>query len=161
MTGIRSCIGLSTSLASVTMIEQEWISWSSRFQRSQSPAKAKGRSSFMWMKKGCFLSIRLLPLVKAVSDDEGAPFGERLTKCGLCGDRLCSGVDRAVAYLWIVGPEGNQAPMKHHQFSMSVVGVEAHGRHGLGRSDVVTGLKIRNVGEAENLGEVFGLGFGG
>ena len=39
---------------------------------------------------------------------------------------------------------------------MTVLGARPNRRHGLCRGDVVAGPKVRDVGETENLGEVFG-----
>src|ERR1700674_1492836 len=61
----------------------------------------------------------------------GSPLCECLTKRGLGADRLCSGVDRAVADLWVVCPEGNQTAVEHHEFSVPVLGARPNRRHWL------------------------------
>ena len=76
-------------------------------------------------------AVRLLPLVKTVSHNQAAPLCERLPKLGLRGGCLRSGIDRAVADLRVVGPERNQAPMGHHEFSVTVLVARPNSRHRL------------------------------
>ena len=111
MTGIRSCTGATSALASVVRSANVRSGGPSRGSHSShSPAIANGSLDFARNRERHGLWSVAPPLVEAVRGHEGAPPPEGLAEAGLRRGRLGARVDRPARVRGIRGPCGHESP---------------------------------------------------
>lgn len=100
---------------------------------------------------GAFLFI---PLEKSVCGDQAPPAAEGGSKGRTFMGGFGAGVEGSVADFPVVGPEGDEAPVKVYQ--PAPVFLQTHGGHIQGRGDIVPGGRIEGFVQEEIIPEVFG-----
>jgi SAM-dependent methyltransferase len=70
-------------------------------------------------------------------------------------ERVGPGVNHAVADGGVIGPGGDEAPTEQGQLAAVVILADPDGRHRLSRGDVVAGRQVRDLRQAEEVGDGF------
>jgi len=102
--------------------------------------KCKGASTRQRQEHGLFVVFLLLPLVKAIGDDQASALPEGRPEAGFVGGGFPSGVDHPAADGSVLGPIWNQTPEKFFEVIFPVVPYD--GIHLLGGRDIVIGIHL-------------------
>lgn len=106
------------------------------------PGKAQSVSLGVGNESGLFLfAANVLPFVQAAGRDDATPMLERGSERRFLRHGLDPGIDGAVADLAILGPEGNQPPVRLGHLN-AVIHRQPHDRDVLCGSDVVAGREV-------------------
>src|SRR5262249_53226098 len=101
---------------------------------------------------GLLAPVDLLPLVKAVRNDQAPPRPEGTAKGGLRRRRLRAGVRQAIPDGGIVGPGWNQAPAQESKLSTFTPWLLPHHGDRLRGGNVEVGQQVGSFGQVERLG---------
>ena len=107
------------------------------------------------MKAVGLLTVRSgLPFVETGSGNDTAVGFERRSKGWFGLDGLRPRIDGAVSELFVLRPEGNQAPVQIHPFT--ALCADSNRPHRLGGRDIIAGQQVRDLRQLEHPGQFLG-----
>jgi hypothetical protein len=119
------------------------------------PGQAEGPVTLAANEIGLLAPVDLLPLVKAVRNDQAPPRPEGKAEGGLRRRLFRSGVRQAIPDGRVVGPGGDEAPTKVDKLPVLRLRQLPDNGHRLTRGDIEAGQQVRGFGQVKHLGHGF------